>query len=49
MYTYDELKSKSTLGMYCDCVYSVHDGTFTTKANSQVENTPAVTRSFINQ
>ena len=49
MYTGDELKSESTLGMHCDCVYSVHDGTFTTKANSQVENTSGVIRSFTNQ
>ena len=37
-----ELKSESTLGMYYDCVYSINDGSFTTNANSQVENTPTV-------
>ena len=36
------LKSESTLGMHYDCVYSVNDGSFTTKANSQVENNPVV-------
>ena len=41
-YTGSELKIESTLGMHCDCVYSVKDGSFTKNANSQVENTPAV-------
>ena len=41
-YAGSDLKTESTLGMHCDCVYSVKDGSFTKNANSQVENTPAV-------
>ena len=36
------LKQSSSLGMHCDCIYSPTDGSFARKANSQVENTPAV-------
>ena len=49
IYAGDKLKSELTLVMHCDYVYSVHDGTFTIKASSQVENTPTAVRSFINQ
>ena len=41
-YAGSDLKTESTLGMHCDCVYSVKYGSFTKNTNSQVENTPAV-------
>ena len=41
-YTGTNLKQSSSLGMHCDCIYSPKDGSFVRKANSQVENTPAV-------
>ena len=47
MYSGDKLKSESTLGMQCDCIYYVHDDTFTTKSNSQVDNIPAVISSLL--
>ena len=41
-YACANLKQKSSLEMHCDCIYSPIDGSFTRKANSQLENTPAV-------
>ena len=38
--------NKKKLGMHCDCIYSPIDGIFSRKANSQVENTPAVNYSI---
>ena len=36
------LKQISSFGMYCDCICSPTDDSFARKANSQIENTPAV-------
>ena len=36
------LKHSSKLGFHSDCVYSTHNGTFDSSANSQVINTPTV-------
>ena len=36
------LKQNTSLRMHCDCIYSPTDDSFAKKANSKVENTPAV-------
>ena len=41
-YAVANLKQNSSLGMHYDCIYSPTDGSFATKANAQVKNTPAV-------
>jgi len=40
------LKKHARLGMYSDCVYSVHNGSYVKKDNSQVQNTPTVVYSL---
>ena len=40
------LKKHARLGMHSDCVYSVHNGSYVKKDNSQVENTPTVVYSL---
>ena len=41
-YAGDGLKQNTSLGFHTDCVYSVHNGEYMSKSNSQVANTPAV-------
>ena len=41
-YTRANLKLISSSGVHCDCLYSPTYGSFSIKANSQVENTPEV-------
>ena len=41
-YAGEYLKESSKLGMHSDCVYSVSDGSYVKKDNSQIQNTPTV-------
>ena len=41
-YAGENLKESSKLGIHSDCVYSVRDGCYVKKDNSQIQNTPTV-------
>ena len=41
-YAGEYLKESSKLGIHSDCVYSVRDGCYVKKDNSQIQNTPTV-------
>ena len=41
-YAGESLKKHAKMGMHSDCVYSVHNGCYIEKDNSQAQNTPTV-------
>jgi len=45
-YAGKSLKNHARMGMHSDCVYSVHNGCYVKKDNSQVQNTPTVVYSL---
>jgi len=45
-YAGEYLKESSKLGMHSDCVYSVRDGCYVKRDNSQIQNTPTVVYSL---